>query len=93
MTLKIAQVRARELNIVGRSKMNKDQLIAAINQKERRTVEHVFSGDSLNRPVANATPEQFGRYLGTKSKGEARKIRKQMRADGFVNLAGVRRVA
>lgn len=87
MTLKQAQVRARQLNIVGRSKMNKDQLIRAIAAAE--TVQNVFKGDRL---ITKASVEQFSLFLGTKTKGEARKLRKEMRAAGRTDLAAAPRL-
>lgn len=42
--------------------------------------------------VAN-TPEKMGELLGTLPKGEARKVRKQLRANGLTNLAGAKRAA
>lgn len=78
MTLKQLQAKARQLNIAGRSKMNKADLTAAIAAAE--SVSNVM------------TVEQFGRYLGTLTKGQARQVRKKMRASGRTDLAAAPRI-
>lgn len=82
MTLKQLQAQARKLNIAGRSKMNKAQLEVAINGAELA---------SLNKPKLMDV-ETFGRYLGTLTKGQARKARKEQRAAGRNDLAGAPRI-
>jgi hypothetical protein len=76
MNVKQLQAKARQLNIAGRSKMNKTQLQEAIAAAQANVV----------------TVEDASHFLGTLTKGEARRWRKKMFAEGRRDLSAAPRI-
>ena len=84
MTLKELQKKAAELKIAGRSKMNKAQLEAAVGFN--RFAAHATD---VVAPTNKTTDEDVSLLLSVMSKGDARRFRKELYAQGRRREAGL----
>lgn len=100
MNVKELRAKAKQLGLTGYSRMKKDELIESIaiaepNRKKRAAkpaelnIEH---DGTMASSLGQGTVKECGEYLGTLSKGEARKVRKALRAAGFNSHAGCVRI-
>jgi hypothetical protein len=100
MTVKDLRAKCKELGITGYSRMNKGALEKAIAQAEANAnvstpVEaeaEVSVEPTSDELYLGMNKTEFGQFLGTLSKGEARRARKAARSAGFGGFAGVRRI-
>ena len=93
MTLKELQAKAKELNIVGRSKMNKEQLHTAVEAASVFKDEirlQTPRQDVIDAQPKHITDDDYKLVFGTMSKGEARKFRKELHAKGMVHQAAIK---
>lgn len=99
VTLKELQAEASRLGIKGYSKMNKADLEAAIAKatsvKPTKTEKFGIIGEVEGREIlvnTQDTLKSIGLLLGSFGKGGARKVRKLLNENGFVNFSAAKRL-
>jgi hypothetical protein len=87
MNVKELRAAAKSANVKGYSRMSKAELEAALPAS---TVAPLFEAPVVNQPLLNSVNDQdVSLVYATLSKGQARKLRKQLRAEGRAREAGL----